>query len=78
MGGGPPRSSCLGGESYSSPGRSQFTDSLAPPHTQKAYRSSTTLTLPQKTTSEITVAIMVLFGLRTLERSRRRTHFFFS
>ena len=35
MGGGAPRSSYLGGEAYSSPGRSQLTDSLASPRLGK-------------------------------------------
>ena len=77
MGGAAPRSSCLGGEYHSSPGRSRLTDSLAPPLTQKAYRSSTTLTLPQNSTSETTVTIMVPFGPEP-RRLRRMAHSFFS
>ena len=58
MGGGAPRSSSLGGEFYSSPGRRRFLDVLARFRLRKAYRSRTTLTLPQNSTSEFTVLVV--------------------
>jgi hypothetical protein len=77
MGGGAPRSSCLGGEGYFLSGAQPTHRFVSSASDSEAYRSSTTLTLPQNSTSETTVTIMVPFGPEP-RRLRRMAHSFFS